>query len=869
VVSYSSPMHKPRFFDCLARANEFADESSFTSFANGIRRPFQPDYVEPKWPRDRVVDIKHIKLQVALDFNTRRIIGTATHTLAAILDALTQLEFDAAEMDISAVRVDGEAHSFEHSNDKLRIGLERAPHAGDEVEVAIDYSAKPRRGLYFIGPDAGYPDKPLQAWTQGEDEDSRYWFPCYDYPNDRVTSEIIATVPETFTAVSNGELLSNRHNRAEQTRTFHWRHDVPHSSYLISLAAGEFVELRDNAGATPVTYYVRAGREDDARRAFGNTPRMIQFFERAIGVPYPYAKYAQVAVADFIFGGMENTSATTQTADTLHDARAHLDFSSDPLVAHELAHQWWGDLLTCRDWSHAWLNEGFATYFEALWCEEDKGADEFAWNLRQDRMAIIDEDSRSYRRPIVTNKYRVPIELFDRHLYEKGSVVLHMLRRTVGDELFFKSLNLYCTQHRGHNVITQDLQRAFEDATGRNLDFFFDQWVYKEGHPELEISSSYDDKQKLASVTIKQTHKTSETTPVFRFPVTIALMDTDGKEIRHQVEIREKDNIFHLPAESAPKAVRVDPGFDVLKTFKHKRGREALEKVLTHAPEAIGRADAARELGREGSPKAVAALRDAMLNDKFWGVQADAATALGTVRNSDARDALIEGLALLHPKARRAVARALGEFRGDAIAAEALARVLEAGDESYFVESEAVYALGRTRDARAYAHLQTALGKESYLDTIRANALGGMAELRDDRGIEIAREWCAYGRPPRARVAAIGALARFAKLHENQRDKIVDFLMPLVDDPEFMVRMRIPGAFEEIGDASAVEALRRLLDRDLDGRIHRRTQHAIDAILAGRTRIEEGNRLRSEMDKIREDNRKLKERLDKLEAAKS
>ena len=189
--------------------NELADESAFSSFTNGIRRPFQPDYVEPKWPRDRVVDVKHIKLQVALDFKTRRIIGTATHTVAAILDGLAKLEFDAAEMEITAVRVGGEAHSFDHSDEKLRIPLERALHAGDEVEVAIDYSARPRRGLYFIGPDAGYPDKPLEAWTQGEDEDSRYWFPCYDYPNDRVTSEIVATVPETFTAVSNGELLSN------------------------------------------------------------------------------------------------------------------------------------------------------------------------------------------------------------------------------------------------------------------------------------------------------------------------------------------------------------------------------------------------------------------------------------------------------------------------------------------------------------------------------------------------------------------------------------------------------------------------------------------------------------------------------------
>ena len=860
-------MHKPRVFDLVATGTGFDDQWFFNWSAAGERRPFQPDYIEPKWPRDRVVDIKHIRLQVALDFEKRRISGTATHTLAAILDGLTQLEFDAAEMEVSAVRVGGETHSFDHSDDKLRIGLERALNAGDEVEVAIDYSAKPRRGLYFVGPDDGYPNKPIEAWTQGEDEDSRYWFPCYDYPNDRVTSEVIATVPENFTAVSNGALVSNNLDRTSRTRTFHWRHEVPHSAYLMSLAAGEFVEIREFAGNVPVTYYVRPGREDDARRAFGNTPRMIQFYERIIGVDYPYAKYAQVAVADFIFGGMENTSATTQTADTLHDERAHLDFSSDPLVAHELAHQWWGDLLTCRDWSHAWLNEGFATYFEALWCEEDKGADEFAWNVRQDRMALIDEDSRHYRRPIVTNKYRAPIELFDRHLYEKGSLVLHMLRRTVGDELFFKSLKLYCTQHRGHNVITQDLQRAFEDATGRNLDFFFDQWVFKEGHPEIEISSSYDDKQKLASVTVKQTHKTSDMTPVFRFPVTIALMDQEGKETRHRVEIKERDNIFHFPCEAAPKAVRFDPEFDVLKTFKHKRGREALEKILRHAPEAIGRADAARELGKEGSPQAVAALREALLNDKFWGVAADAAGALGTVRTSDARDALIEGLAVAHPKARRAAARALGEFRGDTDAATALIGVLEKGDPSYFVESETAYALARTRDPRAFEHLQKALAKDSYLETIRANALGGMAELRDERGIEVAREWTAYGRPPRARVAAIGALARFAKLSERHRQEIVDFLAPLIDDREFMVRMRIPGAFEEIGDAEAVAPLRRLLDRDLDGRIRRRTQDAIDSILAGRNRIEEGNRLRSDMDKIRDENRKLKERLDKLEIA--
>jgi aminopeptidase N len=858
-------MHKPRFLDQLAM--ELGDGEAFTvAFARG-RRAFQPQHVEAKWARDRAANISHIKLEVALDFDAKKISGTATHRLSAITGPLDRLEFDAAELEIKAVRVGGEPATFETADDKLKIAMPRALKAGEEIEIAIDYAGQPRRGLYFVGPDTAYPNKPRQAWTQGEDEDSRYWFPCYDYPNSRPTSEIIATVPEKFTAVSNGALIGTSTNTADKTRTFHWRHEVPHSTYLITLAAGEFTLIGERAGNTPVTYYVAPGREDDARRAFGNTPKMIQFFERVIGVPYPYAKYAQVAVSDFIFGGMENTSATTQTDSTLHDARAHLDFKSDPLVAHELAHQWWGDLLTCRDWAHAWLNEGFATYFEALWCEENLGADEFAWNVRQDRESYLDEDANHYRRPIVCNRYRNPIDLFDRHLYEKGSLVLHMLRRVTGDDLFYKSLNLYCTRHRGANVITQDLQRAFEDTTGRNLDFFFDQWVYKEGHPEIEVSSSFDDKKKLLSVTVKQTHKTGDAiASAFTFPVTIALMDADGRETRHRVEIKEREQGFTFAMAKAPKAVRFDPEHDILKTLKHKRGREALEAALRYAPEAIGRANAARELGNEGSPQATAALRDAMLTDKFWGVQSDAATALGAIRTTAALDALLEGIKMPHPKVRRSVARALGNFRGDARAASALADVVTHGDESYFVEAEAVLSLGKTRDERAFAHLTEALKRDSYLDVIRTHAIAGMAELRDERAIDVARDYSAYGRPARARVAAVGALARFAALKENRRIEILDFITPLVDDHEFMMRMRLPSALAEVGDPRALPALHRLADRDLDGRIQRHANDAITSISEGRTRVEEGQRLREDIDKLRDDNKKLQERLEKVEA---
>jgi len=846
-------------------AAELGDAHAFCSRYGG-RRAFQPAYVEPKWSRDRAVQVSHIQLRLALDFKTQSLAATATHTIEVLAEELSWIEFDQVDLSFSEVRIDGSAVPFESRDGKLRVILARPLAVGARAEIAIDYcTTRPRRGLYFVAPDEGYPDKPREAWTQGEDEDSRFWFPCYDYPNNKASSEVIVTVPRDFFALSNGALVEITDDPTAGLKTYHWRQELPHSAYLIMLAVGEFVEIAERHGQLPVLYYVHPGREADARGAFGNTPRMIDFFERRIGVPYPYAKYAQVAVSDFIFGGMENISATTQTADTLHDARAHLDFSSDPLVAHELAHQWWGDLVTCRDWAHAWLNEGFATYFEALWCEEDLGPDEFAWNLKQDRESYLAEDSNHYRRPIVCNRYQAPIELFDRHLYEKGSLVLHMLRRLLGDRLFFKALQLYAVRHRAQNVITQDLQKAFEDATGRNLDYFFDQWVYKEGHPELEVSSHYDDKTKLVTITVKQNQRVTEKTPLFRLRATVALMDGEGGEIRHQIEIAASEQSFSFLCPAAPKAVRFDPAADLLKTLHHKRGREALELILSKAPEAIGRAEAATELGNEGGPAAIAALRHALLNDPFWGVRAAAAAALARIRTPEALAALRDGVAVTPPKARRAVMRALGAFRAPE-AADALLQLLHDKDDSYFVEAEAVLALAKTRDPRAFDIARQALERDSYLDVIRAHALSAMAELRDPRAIEIAKERSAYGRPVRERLAAIGALGQLGRAHEGRREEILELLTGLVDDRAFSVQMRLPGALEDLGDPRALPALYRLAERTLDGRLRRRAEESAAGLRDSRAAAEETQRLRDELDRLRTEGRKLLERLEKVES---
>ncbi|MHB8305832.1 MAG: M1 family metallopeptidase, partial [Vulcanimicrobiaceae bacterium] len=314
---------------------------------------------------DKSVDVEHVDLHLTPDLASHALDGICTTTVRALDEEVATLALDAIDLQVSSVERDGRPQRFTCRNGKLEIAFVPAIAAGERTTFAISYRiAEPRHGLFFVEPTAAYPHKIAHAWTQGQDENARYWFPCLDYPHEKQTSSATIVVRKGLFALSNGELVS-REYRGELT-AFRYEQRVPHSTYLMTLVVGPFVETSSPvaAGAVPVYYYVLPGREADGERSFGKTPRMIEFFERMTGVPYPYARYSQIAVGDFIFGGMENTSATTQTDRTLHDERAHLDFSSDPLVSHELAHQWFGDLLTCRDWAHAWLNEGFATYFD-------------------------------------------------------------------------------------------------------------------------------------------------------------------------------------------------------------------------------------------------------------------------------------------------------------------------------------------------------------------------------------------------------------------------------------------------------------------------------------------------------------------------
>ncbi|HUB07947.1 MAG TPA: M1 family aminopeptidase [Myxococcales bacterium] len=760
---------------------------------------------------DTRLRMRHLRLELRLDLEARRVEGRAILTLHAATPGVREAVFDAVELEIARIRVGGVEAPFHAGERQLRVELPRSPAPGVPFDVEIDYAATPRFGLFFLGPDAAYPDRPRQVWSQGQDDYSRYWYPCLDAPNQKATSELAVDVPAALTVVSNGRLVGRQELAAGRAR-WHFEHGTPHSPYLVCLVAGEFESWREEQGGVELSWHVPKGRAAEGHRSFDRTPEMIRFFADYTGQPYPYPKYSQTCVADFIFGGMENTSATTLTDRTLHDERAHLDFSSEPLVAHELAHQWFGDLLTCRSWSHGWLNEGFATYFEHLWTEHSQGRDELDAELAATADGYLDEDASRYRRPIVESRYHSPSDLFDRHLYNKGAWVLHMLRGELGDEGFRASLREYVAANRHGTVETVDLARAVERATGRNLDPFFDQWVFRAGHPELDVSLE----PRAGSVRVAVVQKGEP----FRLRLELRAAGP-GFDRALVLPVGGKESVFDVAVPAPPRWVALDPEGRLLYAGEVKKPLELWLAELREGPTAVSRGRAARALGRAVAVPALQGLRAALLGDPFWWVQAQAAAALGEIRGPAALAALGEGLGVSHPKARRAVVRALGAFR-EARAAELL-KEAAARDASYFVEGEALKALARTRAPGTREAVVAALPRESWQATVRALALDGLGEARDPEALPAVLQRLTYGEPVPARVAAVRALG---KLGEGRRE-IADRIVELLEDPDFYVRLAACEAAVEANVAVARPALERLLRRDPSGRVQRAALEAL------------------------------------------
>ncbi len=829
--------------------------------------PFALPGARPQYGPDKLVAVEEIDLRLTPDLARETLDGVATITVRAFDEPVSRLTLDAVDIEVS--RVEGAAR-FAQRDDKLELEFDPPMEAAGEATIAIHYRVvKPRHGLFFIKPTGAHPEKVVHAWTQCQDEYARFWFPCLDYPHEKQRTTTTIVVPKGTFALGNGELVE-RKDEGDKT-VFRYRQEVPHSTYLMTMVAGPFVEVaQGTAGknAVPVFYYVLPGREAEGERSFGNTPQMIECFEERIGTPYPYARYSQIAVADFIFGGMENTAATTQTDRTLHDETAHLDFSSDPLVAHELAHQWFGDLLTCRDWSHAWLNEGFATFMEAVWREADLGRDEYLYDIFECLSLYLREDAERYSRPIVCNTYFAPSEIFDRHLYQKGAAVLHMLRGELGDARFWRSIARYVHDNAQRSVETIDLIRAIELATGRNLREFFNQWVFREGHPQLEVSVAWDAARKVATVTIDQKQRIDAEHPAYAFDVEVAVApaeDAPSQERRIRAHVERAHETIAMPLDFEPKLVRFDPGAVVLADVTYTLGTDLAGAALRADPNVVGRIRAARELARDGGRTARESIANAFEREPFWGVLVETAHAIGATRAPWARDVLIRALSHAHPKVVRAAADALGNFRG-AEAAEALI-ALAGRHASYFVRAAAFTALGKTRDPRAFDVLAAGVRQRSWNGLVEAGALRGLAELADARTMALLIEGCRPEGNEGARRAALAAIARLGVLVESERTRAADAIAQHLDDEMFMVALEATVAAESLGDERLLPELDRIAAQTIDGRLRRHAAEAAIHIRKGAKVPAQVTALRDDIDELREQHRRLQEKIEAIARA--
>jgi aminopeptidase N len=763
--------------------------------------------------RSRDFDIKHIRIELRIDPAETFIEGSAAITLAPFRDGLQEVSFDAFELNVKEVRSGTRRLEFESFRDKLVVHLNEPQPRDKNLTLRVLYDARPRKGLHFIRPDDAYPQKTLQVWSQGESEDNRAWFPCTDSPNQRQTTETVITVPEGFMVLSNGRLVSEKHDKKQASRTFHWRQDEPHPAYLISVAIGDFSIIDARCGRLPTPYYTYPGTEKEARMLMGKTPAMIRHFAKLFGYEYPYPKYAQVVVDDFISGAMENTSATTHSDRFMHDARTELDFDCHDVVAHELAHQWWGDLITPKSWTHLWLKESFATYAEILWSEHAEGLDESRFFLLREQNLYMAEDRDRYRRPIVYDRWEFPMEVYDRHAYQKGGIVLGMLRYVLGDDAFFRTLKYYARKHEWQSVETTDFKVAIEEVTGRSLDWFFEEWITGRGYPEFEVSHHFDSQSGALRVTVRQVQETSDGTPVFRMPVEIDALGKRGRQT-FRVELEKPEHEFHFSLDERPLAVLFDPYDCVLKTLEHEKSRQELLHQLKLAESFSARMRACRALGEFRDDEAVAALRRALLQDEFGAVRMAAAVALASIGSDEARDHLITGMKKNdEARVRRAIAWSLGRFRKDRKAISALVRVMHE-DESYFVAAFSMRALAHAAGEDAYEKLIGMLGRDSYQDVLRATVFDALTIAKDRRAVRLALDHTAYGMSQPVRIAAAICLGTLGKEFRDEHETVYQRLIELLEDKTFRVRLAAVKALAILGDARAIASLLAVEERE-------------------------------------------------------
>ena len=670
------------------------------------KRPVQAE-------RSREFDAIHYKVMLNVDPEKKILGGENRITLSPLNDNFDKVVLDATYLEVKSVNsIDGKVLRFEQKDDQVSIRLDKSYNHTDTIQLNLQYTLnKPVPGLLFIDATA---TNPLMVSSDCFPNKARQWIPCYDYPNDKATTEMIVTVDKKYKVLSNGRLVSVKENEPRGTVTYHWSQELPHSTYLINLSIADYAVIKDSLGSLPVNYWVYKGLEADAKTTFRKTPYMISFYNKLYNYPYPWAKYDQV-ITSYMGGGAEAVSATIEGESIVMDTIAEKDYSREVVIAHEIAHQWWGDLTTFRSWEHTWLNESFATYSDYLYTRFDKGEDAGAFDLLGKKNQYLNEAHNRYMRPIVFNRYDDPNDNFDSHTYPKGACMLHLLRYILGDDTFFRTLSTFLHKNEFKPVDTHDLMKTVKEVSGKNMDWFFEQYILSPGHPVFEVTKSWNESTKKLLITVEQKQDSLPGVPVYRMPVNFGFVFADRKIVK-EVWLKNKTEKFDFEFASEPLLVRFDEGNYLLKEITFSK---SLPELVYQAEndDMIGRLSAVNELRSFSNDKSAREVWTKLATgDPFWAVRQAALENIGKYPDKKSVDLFKACLKDSNSKVRVSAIRILGDLK-DPKFIKLFEKAFSAGD-SYAVQAESVKSIGKCGNKKQLDFLKEAETKKSYRNIV-------------------------------------------------------------------------------------------------------------------------------------------------------
>lgn len=792
-----------------------------------------------KYAPSKYADYTRLKLEITPDFKENSITGIATIDLVPIGFPMKQLKLNGVELDVSEVVSNKEIQDWHNSGQDIQILFKNPIPIGKKISLKISYAAKPKDGLFFRTPSLGYKQEDTQLWTQGEPMSHRHWFPSHDFPNERMKTEIICHVPSDMTVLSNGKLINKELDEAKGVASFHWSQDKPHVNYLVSLVAGYFAFEEDVYKDIPLAFYVPPSEKNQINNSFQDTKAIMEFFEREIGFSYPWDKYYNVCAIDYMFGGMENTSLTTLTVRTLFTDEFENLKSSRSLDAHELAHQWFGDLVTCKDWSHLWLNEGFATYYSILFDKEKMGEDYFRYQLFRNAENICRNAKDEI--PIVFKAYNKPMDQFSFRAYPKGAWVLHMLRSNLGEDMFRRAVKNYLDKNKYTSVVTENLATEFEKISGRSLDRFFDQWVYLAGTPELNVIYSWDMPNKVAKIKVDQIQATSEKRPFFHVPLKIRFKIGD-QLFDKVIQITKKSETFMFGMDSEPEIIRVDPDTELLAKINFNPPTKLLKNQVLNGDDPIGQILALRTLGKNKDKETTELLTELLNGDYFYVVRSDAARLLGQTKTKEHFAVLKGAKGIKDARVRENVVKSLTGYINDEAFAEM--KYISKSEKNPQILAHAIKALPKFGNPGINKILAKKLRTHSYRQTIEKATLNAIRKRDDAKLASAVRKYVSENHGSIESGTLNDALTTLTFLNRNQNISVKTSTRLFVQ--EFLTHKKeaiVAGAIRALGalgDSKAIAVLESFSTNDPDSST---AKAAKDSISKLRSRTEQNPQL--------------------------